>query len=152
MAQPHLFFKNLQKDQKSSAAKSLTQHVLSWQKLTQLLQPILPQPEHWQIACYRHGILTLSGENQAMVSKVGYLQKHYVQQLSRIEAFKDLQEIHVRIRTKNVKKTHEVVPQPLSTETQNMLKNAAKMVNDPKLSQAIYNFASHRNKKAHYES
>lgn len=144
MAQPHLFFQNQQKDQKSSPAKSLTQYVLHWQKLTKHIQPILPQPENWQIACYRHGILTLSGENQAMISKVGYLQKHYVQQLSQIEAFKDLQEIHVRLRTKSVKKTNEVTPQPLSAETQNMLKNAAQMVNDPKLSQAIYNFASNK--------
>ncbi|SDB81980.1 DUF721 domain-containing protein [Acinetobacter boissieri] len=144
MAQPHLFFQNQQKNQKSSPAKSLTQHVLYWQKLTQLLQPVLPQPEHWQIARYQNGILTLSGENQAMISKVGYLQKHYVQQLSHMEAFKDLQEIHVRLRTKSVKKTNEIKPQPLSTETQNMLKNAAQMVNDPKLSQAMYNFASNK--------
>lgn len=144
MAQPQLFFQSQQKNQKSSSAKSLTQHVLYWQKLTKLLQPVLPQPEDWQISRYQHGILTLSGENQAMISKVGYLQKYYVQQISQIEAFKDLREIHVRLRTKSVKKTNEVAPKPLSSETQNMLKNAAQMVNDPKLSQAIYNFASNK--------
>lgn len=136
------FFQNQRKEKKSSPVKSLTQHVLHWQKLTKIIQHVLPQPEVWQVARYQDGVLTLSGENQAMISKVGYLQQHYVQQLSQIDAFKDLQAIHVRLRKKTPQKSNQPVPQTLSAETQNMLQNAAKLVNDPKLSQAIQDFAS----------
>lgn len=136
------FFQNNQQDKKSGQVKSLTQHVLYWQKLTKLIQPILPQPENWQVACYQYGILTLTGENQAMVSQLSYLQKHYIEQISHISEFKELQKIHVRLREATKKpqltKTHTALPE----DAQHMLEHAAKLVNDPKLSQAIQRFAS----------
>jgi hypothetical protein len=67
-------------------------------KLTKLIQPILPQPEQWQVVCYQHGVLTITGENQAMISQLGYLQKQYIAQATQIEGLQDLQKIQVRLR------------------------------------------------------
>jgi hypothetical protein len=43
-------------------------------------------------------------ENQAMISQLGYLQKHYVAQLSQKDELRDLQKIQVRLRTKSIQK------------------------------------------------
>lgn len=142
MSQPKNLFQSNQPQAKAANIQQLTKQVQYWQILTKIIQPLLPQPEHWQVVCYQQGILTITGENQAMISQLGYLQQHYVAQLSQREEFKDLQKIQVRLRTKNIPKKSVNKIQPMSAETQQMLQNAAQFVNDPKLSQAIRNLAS----------
>lgn len=136
------FFQNNNQDKKSGQVKSLTQHVLYWQKLTKLIQPLLPQPENWQVACYQYGVLTLTGENQAMVSQLGYLQKHYIEKISQLSEFRELQKIHVRVRESATKPPISKTSKALPADAQQMLEHAAQLVNDPKLSQAIQRFAS----------
>lgn len=145
MSQPTKFFETANKKiNKSSNVKHLTQQVAYWQKLTKIIQPILPQPEDWQIACYQHGILTITGENQAMVSQLGYLQKNYIQKLSQLDDFKDLEKIHVRLRFQSKPKEPQKDAVPLPQETQSMLESAASFVTDPKLSQALLNFVNRK--------
>jgi len=142
MSQPRNLFQSNHPQAKAANIQQLTKQVQYWQMLTKIIQPLLPQPEHWQVVCYQQGVLTITGENQAMISQLGYLQQHYVAQLSQREEFKDLQKIQVRLRTKNLPKKSVNKIQPMSAETQQMLQNAAQFVNDPKLSQAIRNLAS----------
>ncbi|MCG2573397.1 DUF721 domain-containing protein [Acinetobacter sp. ME22] len=142
MSQPKNLFQSNQPQAKAANIQQLTKQVQYWQILTKIIQPLLPQPEYWQVVCYQQGVLTITGENQAMISQLGYLQQHYVAQLSQREEFKDLQKIQVRLRTKNIPKKSVNKIQPMSAETQQMLQNAAQFVNDPKLSQAIRNLAS----------
>lgn len=142
MSQPKNLFQSNQPQAKAANIQQLTKQVQYWQILTKIIQPLLPQPEHWQVVCYQQGVLTITGENQAMISQLGYLQQHYVAQLSQREEFKDLQKIQVRLRTKNIPKKSVNKIQPMSAETQQILQNAAQFVNDPKLSQAIRNLAS----------
>ena len=142
MSQPRNLFQSNHPQTKAANIQQLTKQVQYWQILTKIIQPLLPQPEHWQVVCYQQGVLTITGENQAMISQLGYLQQHYVAQLSQREEFKDLQKIQVRLRTKNLPKKSVNKIQPMSAETQQMLQNAAQFVNDPKLSQAIRNLAS----------
>ena len=142
MSQPKNLFQSNQPQAKAANIQQLTKQVQYWQILTKIIQPLLPQPEHWQVVCYQQGVLTITGENQAMISQLGYLQQHYVAQLSQREEFKDLQKIQVRLRTKNIPKKSVNKIQPMSAETQQMLQNAAQFVNDPKLSQALRNLAS----------
>ena len=91
MSQPKNLFQSNQPQAKAANIQQLTKQVQYWQMLTKIIQPLLPQPEHWQVVCYQQGVLTITGENQAMISQLGYLQQHYVAQLSQREEFKDLQ-------------------------------------------------------------
>lgn len=119
--------------------------VAQWQKLTKIIQPLLPQPEKWQVVCYEYGVLTLTGENQAMISQLAYLQAQYITKLNQIEGLHDLQKIQVRLRTVASpvqESTHHATSLP--PETQEMLRNAAGLVNDPKLSQALLLLASNK--------
>ncbi|MFT4021654.1 MAG: DciA family protein [Acinetobacter sp.] len=142
MSQPTNVFQSKQKNLKTGNIQLLTQQVAYWQKLTQMIQPLLPQPEQWQVACYQHGVLVITGENQAMISQLAYLQKHYVTQLAQLHDFHDLQKIQVRLRQKTQTVQAQKNAQPLSIETQQMLQSAAKFVSDPKLSQALLRLAS----------
>lgn len=91
MSEPVNLFQQTRKHIKTGNLTFLSKQVTAWQKLTKLIQPLLPQPEQWQVVCYQYGILTITGENQAMISQLGYLQKQYIAQLSELEEFKDLQ-------------------------------------------------------------
>lgn len=142
MSQPRNLFQSNQPQTKTANIQQLTKQVQYWQMLTKIVQPLLPQPEQWQVVCYQQGILTVTGENQAMISQLGYLQTQYVTQLAQHDALKDLQKIQVRLRTKHVQQKPVKKMQPVSAETQQMLQSAAQFVNDPKLSQAILNLAS----------
>ena len=144
MNQPIHAFQNQTKQRKTGQVQHLTVQVSYWQKLTKIIQPLLPQPERWQVACYQHGILTVTGENQAMISQLGYLQQHYVAQLLHIEDFKDLQKINVRLREKTKLTPCKKNPQSLPAETQEMLQSAAQFIKDPKLSQALLHLASNK--------
>ncbi|ENV47177.1 hypothetical protein P255_02461 [Acinetobacter brisouii CIP 110357] len=142
MSQPRNLFQSNPPQTKAANIQQLTKQVQYWQMLTKIIQPLLPQPEQWQVVCYQHGVLIITGENQAMISQLGYLQKHYVAQLSQKDELRDLQKIQVRLRTKSIQKRPVNKVQPISAETQQMLQSAAQFVNDPKLSQALRNLAS----------
>lgn len=143
MSEPVNIFQPTRRLVKTGHFMFLSKQVVAWQQLTKKIQPLLPQPEQWQIACYQNGILTLTGLNQAMVSQLSYLQSQYVAQLSQLPELKQLTKIQVLIRTAPQVQP-EANPNPsrqLSQDTKEMLRNAALFVNDPKLSQALLRFA-----------
>ena len=145
MSEPVNLFQQTRKHIKTGNLTFLSKQVTAWQKLTKLIQPILPQPEQWQVVCYQYGILTITGENQAMISQLSYLQSNYVAQLAQLERLKDLRKIQVRLRNKmNVPLELSRPSKTLSSETQEQLRSAAEYVSDPKLSQALLRLASNK--------
>ncbi|EZQ11319.1 MULTISPECIES: hypothetical protein [unclassified Acinetobacter] len=146
MSEPKNMFQQTRQHIKTGNLSFLTKQVADWQRLTKLIQPLLPKNEQWQVVCYQYGILTITGENQAMISQLGYLQKQYISQLSQIPELKDLQKIQVRLRAKKeIPQTQtENSKTSLCPTTQEMLLNAASFVNDPKLSQAMIRLASNK--------
>ena len=145
MSEPVKLFQQTRKHLKTGNFTFLSTQVAAWQKLTKLIQPILPQPEQWQVVCYENGILTITGKNQAMISQLAYLQKQYIAQLLPLAEFKDLQKLQVRLRIKNsVTSKPESLTRSLSPDTQELLRGAADFVSDPKLSQAMLRLASNK--------
>ncbi|MDD2945486.1 MULTISPECIES: DUF721 domain-containing protein [unclassified Acinetobacter] len=146
MSEPVNIFQQTRKHLKTGNFTFLSTQVAAWQKLTKLIQPILPQPEQWQVVCYEHGILTITGANQAMISQLAYLQKQYISQLLQLPEFKDLQKLQVRLRIQTQPPLKpQSLSRSLSPDTQDLLRGAADFVSDPKLSQAMLRLA--RNKK-----
>jgi len=145
MSEPVKLFQQTRKHLKTGNFTFLSTQVAAWQKLTKLIQLILPQPEQWQVVCYENGILTITGENQAMISQLAYLQKQYIAQLLPLAEFKDLQKLQVRLRIQNsVTSKPESLTRSLSPDTQELLRGAADFVSDPKLSQAMLRLASNK--------
>ena len=145
MSEPVKLFQQTRKHLKTGNFTFLSTQVAAWQKLTKLIQPILPQPEQWQVVCYENGILTITGENQDMISQLAYLQKQYIAQLLPLAEFKDLQKLQVRLRIQNsVTSKPESLTRSLSPDTQELLRGAADFVSDPKLSQAMLRLASNK--------
>lgn len=145
MSEPVKLFQQTRKHLKTGNFTFLSTQVAAWQKLTKLIQPILPQLEQWQVVCYENGILTITGENQAMISQLAYLQKQYIAQLLPLAEFKDLQKLQVRLRIQNsVTSKPESLTRSLSPDTQELLRGAADFVSDPKLSQAMLRLASNK--------
>lgn len=145
MSEPSNMFQQTRKHLKTGNLTFLTTQVAVWQKLTKRIQPLLPQPEQWQVACYQYGILTVTGENQAMISQLGYLQKQYISKLAQLDEFRDLQQIRPYLRSrKEPAQITAAPPTSLAPETQEMLRNAAGFVSDPKLSQALLRLASNK--------
>ena len=145
MSEPVKLFQQTRKHLNTGNFTFLSTQVAAWQKLTKLIQPILPQPEQWQVVCYENGILTITGENQAMISQLAYLQKQYIAQLLPLAEFKDLQKLQVRLRIQNsVTSKPESLTRSLSPDTQELLRGAADFVSDPKLSQAMLRLASNK--------
>ncbi len=145
MSEPVKLFQQTRKHLKTGNFTFLSTQVAAWQKLTKLIQPILPQPEQWQVVCYENGILTITGDNQAMISQLAYLQKQYIAQLLPLAEFKDLQKLQVRLRIQNsVTSKPESLTRSLSPDTQELLRGAADFVSDPKLSQAMLRLASNK--------
>ncbi len=101
MSEPVNLFQQTRKHIKTGNLTFLSTQVAAWQKLGKLIQPLLPQPEQWQVVCYQQGVLTITGTNQAMVSQLAYLQKQYITQLSQLHELKDLQKIQVRLRVES---------------------------------------------------
>lgn len=62
MSEPFNVFQQTRKHLKTGNLTFLKAQVAKWQKLTKLIQPLLPQPEQWQVVCYEYGILTVTGE------------------------------------------------------------------------------------------
>ncbi len=146
MSEPVNVFQQTRKHLKTGNFSFLSSQVSVWQKLTKLIQPVLPQPEQWQVVCYQNGVLTVTGENQAMISQLAYLQQQYVSQLSQMNELKDLTKLQVCLRNPP-KATPLVTEKPeraLSPETCDMLRNAADFISDPKLSQALLRLASNK--------
>ncbi|MBJ8440319.1 DUF721 domain-containing protein [Acinetobacter junii] len=145
MSEPTNVFQQKGQHIKTGNLTFLTTQVTQWKQLTKIIQPLLPQPEQWQVVCYQHGVLTITGENQAMISQLSYLQSHYVAQLAQLEGLRDLRKIQVRLRNKTVV-SQQVSPPPqtLSSETKELLRSAAEYVSDPKLSQALLRLASNK--------
>jgi len=78
-----------------------------------------------------------------MISQLGYLQKQYIAQLSQLDEFKDLQKLQVRLRIPSQTPAKiQSISRSLSTETQDLIRDAADFVSDPKLSQAMRRLAS----------
>ncbi|WP_374665111.1 DciA family protein [Acinetobacter sp.] len=145
MSEPLNVFQQTRKHLKTGNFSFLSTQVAAWQRLTKLVQPLLPQPEQWQVVCYQNGVLMLTGENQALVSQLAYLQKQYIAQLSQIPELKEINKIQVRLRVPSqTPPPLEKISEPLSPETQDLLRNAADFVNDPKLSQAMLRLASNK--------
>ena len=145
MSEPKNVFQQTRQHIKTGNLSFLTKQVAEWQKLTKLIQPLLPPNDDWQVVCYQYGILTLTGENQALISQLGYLQKQYISQLSQIHELKDLHKIHVRLRAKKqLKSENPVLLRQITPATQEMLHAAAGFVSDPKLSQALVRLASNK--------
>lgn len=145
MSEPTNVFQQKGQHIKTGNLTFLTTQVTQWKQLTKIIQPLLPQPEQWQVVCYQHGVLTITGENQAMISQLSYLQSHYVAQLAQLEGLRDLRKIQVRLRNKTVV-SQQVSPPPqaLSSETKELLRSAAEYVSDTKLSQALLRLASNK--------
>lgn len=145
MSEPKNLFHQTRQHIKTGNLSFLKKQVAEWQRLTKLIQPLLPQPEVWQVVYYQYGILTITGENQAMISQLGYLQKQYISQLSQLEEFKDLQKLQIRLRDKTQQPQTSSKPvQSLDPATQEMLQHAAGYVDDAKLSQALLRLASNK--------
>ena len=145
MSEPTNVFQQKGQHIKTGNLTFLTTQVTQWKQLTKIIQPLLPQTEQWQVVCYQHGVLTITGENQAMISQLSYLQSHYVAQLAQLEGLRDLRKIQVRLRNKTVV-SQQVSPPPqaLSSETKELLRSAAEYVSDAKLSQALLRLASNK--------
>lgn len=145
MSEPTNVFQQKGQHIKTGNLTFLTTQVTQWKQLTKIIQPLLPQPEQWQVVCYQHGVLTITGENQAMISQLSYLQSHYVAQLAQLEGLRNLRKIQVRLRNKTVV-SQQVSPPPqaLSSETKELLRSAAEYVSDAKLSQALLRLASNK--------
>lgn len=146
MSKPDNVFQQSGKHIKTGNLTFLTTQVAQWQRLTKIIQPLLPQPEQWQVVCYQNGTLIITGENQAMISQLSYLQSQYISKLSQLEGLKDLQRIQVRLRNKSIS-TASSSSEPsksIPPETQEMLRSAADFVSDPKLSQALLRLASNK--------
>ena len=80
-----------------------------------------------------------------MISQLGYLQKQYISQLSQLDELKALQKIHVRLRVKTRPDNKPIQTlKQITPATQDMLRNAASFVSDPKLSQALLRLASNK--------
>ena len=145
MSEPSNVFQQKGQHIKTGNLTFLTTQVTRWKQLTKIIQPILPQPEQWQVVCYQHGVLTITGENQAMISQLSYLQSNYVAQLAQLESLRELRKIQVRLRHKTTAPTEPSPPsKTLSSETQEQLRSAAEYVSDPKLSQALLRLASNK--------
>lgn len=120
--------------------------VAQWQKLTRMIQPLLPSQGTWQVVCYQHNVLTIAGDNQALISQLRYLQHQYVQNFREvIPALSSLENLQVVLQTtpkpQVISKKYTRKKQ-LTNSTQQELKQIAQLVKDPKLSQALLRLAS----------
>jgi hypothetical protein len=123
--------------------------VAHWQKLTPLIQAYLPPQGQWHVVCYQHGVLTIAGDNQALISQIRYLQHQYTNNLQAIPALADLERIKVVLQPLRTDPTSQKYTRKkrLSTATQQQLQEAATLVQDAKLSEALQRLASSNNIK-----
>ncbi len=125
----------------------LHSQVAQWQKLTLLIQPHFPSQGIWQVVYYQHGTLIIAGDNQALISQVRYLQHQFIQALKAIPALVDLEQIQIVLQTPKPTAKKHIQEKQLSNRTQQELQEAAYLVKDAKLSQALRTLASTTDKK-----
>ncbi|KAA8731335.1 DUF721 domain-containing protein [Acinetobacter qingfengensis] len=126
----------------------LQSQVANWQKLTQIIQSHLPPQGQWQVVYYQNGLLTITGDNQALISQVRYLHNQFIQKFKTIPSLEGLERIQVILKTPDKPTSKKYTrSKTLSNETQQALRQAASLVNDAKLSQALLRLASPDNIK-----
>lgn len=123
--------------------------VAQWQKITPLIQAYLPPQGQWHVVCYQHGVLTIAGDNQALISQIRYLQHQYIKNLKAIPALTELEQIKVVIQHRHPEPVSKKYTRKklLSNATQQQLQQAASLVTDAKLSEALQRLASSSNIK-----
>ncbi len=121
----------------------LQSQMLYLEKLTQLTQPILPFNQTWQVVSFQEGILCIATDNHAAMSQLRYLQTHYIKQLRGIVEFNSLRSIKVIVEAKPTPKpvSHLPLP-PLNEPTRQAILEAATLIHDRELSQALQRLAS----------
>lgn len=139
----HAFANHHHQDLKTGGLQSLQAQMLYLEKLTQLTMPVLPQTENWQVVSFQQGILCVAAEHYAAVSQLRYLQTHYIKQLRNITEFKDLRAIRVIVEAKPAPKPvlHKPLP-PLDEQTRKAILEAATLIHDRELSEALQRLAS----------
>ena len=138
----HVFSKNAAGSKKGSL-QSLQAQLAQLEKLTRLAQPILPRGENWQVVSFQQGVLCVAAEHFAAMSQLRYLQTHYVKQLQSIADFAGITRIKVIVETKPTPKTVSFSPLPeLSNESRQAIYEAATLIHDRELSQALQRLAS----------
>ncbi|MEC8886995.1 MAG: DUF721 domain-containing protein [Pseudomonadota bacterium] len=122
----------------------LQKQVDAWQQLTKLVQPLLPVGCSWQVVCYQHGTLIIAGDNQALISQVRYLHSQYIRNLKAIPALVDVQQIKIVMQSVSQPSSSKKYTRTkrLSNETQEEIQQAARIVKDAKLSEALMRLAS----------
>ena len=122
----------------------LQKQVDAWQQLTKLVQPFLPLGGSWQVVCYQHGMLIIAGDNQALISQVRYLQSQYIRNLKAIPALVDVQQIKIVMQSVSQTSSSKKYTRKkrLSNQIQEEIQQAARIVKDAKLSEALIRLAS----------
>lgn len=134
---------NQQSQRKISVFAQISRQIKQWQMLSQQIQPLLPQPEQWQIICYQAGVLTIAGRNQVMISQLNYLRTQYTQQLAQLEAFRDLTRLQAILLP--LEKTNTPPPKPVDTidaTTRECFAELVDEIEDPTLKQAFKKLAT----------
>lgn len=132
------FQQNKQPNRKISLFAQISRQIKHWQALSTSIQPLLPQPEQWQIVCYQSGILTIAGHNQVMVSQLNYLRSQYTLKLAQLDAFHDLQNIQAILLPFNHKtnETHTSLD-TIDASSRELFALSASCVQDPALKRAF---------------
>lgn len=126
-----------------SSLHSLQTQLSYLDKLTRLARPVLPRGENWQVVSLQHGILCIAAENFAAMSQLRYLQTHYLKQLQTIAEFTNITRLKIIIEAKPVPKPVHFTPRPeLSEEARQSIYEAATLIHDSELSQALQRLAS----------
>jgi hypothetical protein len=132
---------------------ALQTQIAQWQKLTTLIQPYLPPQDQWQVVCYQNGVLTIAGQNQALISQVRYLHMQFIHQFRALPTLEGLEKIQVILNNASKPTSKKYTAgKTLSNQTQQELRLAASLVSDAKLSQALLRLASPSNTTAEQES
>lgn len=143
MKQPrHPFQPNLQ-GRLSGSLRSLQPHMERLEKLTQLVNPLLPATGSWKVASFEQGVLCLATNQHTIASQLRYMQLQYIERLSAIPEFEGLHRIKVivEVEPKPRHVVHDRLP-PLTSDTKQLLDEAASLFDDPELSQALKRLAS----------
>ncbi|MEY4517047.1 MAG: hypothetical protein RL180_1393 [Pseudomonadota bacterium] len=123
--------------------RSLNQQIEHLKKIRQLVLPLLPQGENWQVASYEQGVLCIAAEHHAAASQLRYLQAHYVEQMKTLDYFSGLHRLKVIVETAPTPRKSYQAPLPkLSADTKQLLLDTAGLFDDPELSEALLRIAS----------
>lgn len=138
----HAFF-DPSNESTTGGLQSLQSQMLYLEKLTQLTKPILPINQTWQVVSFQEGVLCIATNNHAAMSQLRYLQTNYIKQLRSIVEFNNLRAIKVIVETKPTPKpvSHLPIP-PLNEPTRQAILEAATLIHDRELSEALQRLAS----------